>query len=192
MRSTRLVIELCIKLFIRTTQLQLNCRRVLQDIAILVLAVLDHRRIERLNDITRQIRLEPQLTVLYALVNHELVKCLQLLLQQLDVRTLVSTAKRQIHRILRRTKLVSTIQAKWRTHVFSRLHRKGAPIIVQPRALRSTLQCLRGSNRNVLHVKFGGLDNGHLLLFEALPYLCPFCLNQFLFPFFFKMSYFDV
>ncbi len=177
-RSAIDIIELRLELIIVLRQLQLQVRRIAQHIAILVLAVLDQRRIERLDDITRQIRLEPQLAVLDTLVQHELVQRIHRLHELLDFRTLLMTAKGQLHRVSRRTKLVGTIQSERNGHRHSGLHHKALTAIVQISGLSTALKRTQRRDGNALGIKSGRVDDaGHgmestcfcLVLSEKLP-----------------------
>lgn len=156
------IIKLRLELIIVLRQLQLEVRRVAQHIAILVLAVLDQRRIERLDDITRQIRLEPQLAILDALIQHELIQRSHRLHELLDFRTLLMTTKGQLHGIGRRTILVGAIQSERNGHRHCRLHDKALTAIVQVRGLGTALKRTQRRDGNTLDIEIGRVDDvGH-------------------------------
>ena len=114
-RSTLEIVELGVPLAIALWQLDLDIRRVRQDIALLVLAVLESRGVERLDDLLVEIRLEPRLGVLDTLVDHHLVELLQDSLELLQLRTLLLTAEGQIDGVLIGSLLVRKgVQAKGR------------------------------------------------------------------------------
>ena len=161
-RSAIDIIEFRLELVIVLRQLQLEVRRVAQHIAILVLAVLDQRRIERLDNITRQIRLEPQLAVLDTFVQHKLIQCTHRIHELLNFRTLLMTTKGQLHRVGRRTKLIRTIQSKRNRHRDRRLHHKTLTAIIQISRLGTALKRTQRRNGNTLGVKGGRInDVGH-------------------------------
>jgi hypothetical protein len=165
-RSAIQVIELRVEVTIALRQLHLDVRRVAQHIALLVTAVLKARCVERLNHVLAQIRLEPRLGILHALLNHQLIHLLQHTLELLKLRAIVLATERQVHRILCAILALKRVQAKRKRHGHRRLHHQTLAVVIQVRLLRATLKRLgrrksdglgreRGRESNTGHVWMG-------------------------------------
>ena len=114
-RSTLEIVELGVPLAVLLGELDLHVRRVRQDIALLVLAVLESGGIECFDDLLVEIGLEPRLGVLDTLVDHQLIELLQDRLELLQLGTLLLTAEGQIDGVLIGSLLVlERVQAKGR------------------------------------------------------------------------------
>ena len=91
------VIELGVPLAVALWQLHLDVRRIRQNVALLVLAVLERRGVERLNDLAIQVGLEPCLRVLDTLIDHELIHLLKNTHELLDLRALLVATEGEVH-----------------------------------------------------------------------------------------------
>ena len=150
------VIELGVPLAVTLRQLHLDVRRVRENVALLILAVLEGRCVERLDDLAIQVGLEPRLRVLDALVNHELVHLLKNAHELLDLRALVVAAEGEVHRVLVLTLLVrKCIKAKGRGHRDSGLHHKALTVVVQVRLLGTALKRAESGKGNRLGLEIG-------------------------------------
>jgi len=162
-RAALQVIELRVPLTVALRQLDLDIRRIRQHVALLVLAVLERRGVERLDDLAIQVGLEPRLGILDTLVNHELVHLLQNTHELLDLRALLVATEGEVHRILVLTLLIGKgVEAKGRGHGDGGLHDEALAIVVQVCLLRTALQRARRREGNRLGLEAGREDNvGH-------------------------------
>ena len=153
------VIELGVPLTIALRQLDLNVRRVAQDIALLVLAEFQGWRIERLDHLLVQIGLEPRLGVLDTLVDHHLIHLLQHTLELLQLRTLLLAAEGEIDGVLRAILGLEGVQAKRARHRHRGLHDQTTAIVVQVRLLGTRLQGARRGDRDALGLEVRRVDD---------------------------------
>ena len=166
-RKTRIraamdIVELGLKVIAVLAKGHLQIRGIRRWLAILTHAVFDARRVERLDDLTAHVGLEPRLAVLDTLVNHLLVQRRQRIQELLDVVALLLTAKGDVDGILGRAKLVIHVQTKGKRHGHSGLHGQRLTIVVEVGGLGAILERARGRDGNAGSVKLGGVDNaGH-------------------------------
>ena len=158
-RAAIQVIELGVPLTIALRQLDLDVRRIAQDIALLVLAVLQGWRIERLDHILVQIGLEPRLGVLDALIDHHLIHLLQHTLELLQLRTLLLTTEGEIDGVLRTILGLERVEAKRARHRHRGLHDQTTAIVVQVRLLGTRLQGARRGDRDALGLEVRRVDD---------------------------------
>lgn len=158
-RSTVQIVELGVPLAVTLRQLDLDVRRVREDIALLVLAVLQSRRVERLNHLLVQIGLEPGLGILDALVNHELIHLLEHLLELLELRAIVNAAEGKIHRVLRAVLRLKRIQTEGRRHRNGGLHHQALAAVVQVRLLRTAGKSSWSGQSDHLGLERGRVDD---------------------------------
>ena len=156
------IIELGLKVIAVLAKIHLQIRGIRSRLAILAHAVFDARRVERLDDLTAHLGLEPRLAVLDTLVNHLLVQRRQSIQELLDVIALLLTAKGDVHGILGRAELVIHVQAEGKRHGHGGLHGQRLAIVVEVGGLGAILERARGRDGNTGRVKLGGVDNaGH-------------------------------
>ena len=158
-RSAIQIVELGVPFAIALRQLDLDVRRIAQDIALLVLAVLQGWRVERLDYLLVQIRLEPCLGILDALLNHHGVHLLQHLLELLQLRTLLLTAEGEIDGVLRTILRLEGVQAKRARHRHCGLHDQTTAIVVQVRLLGTAVQRARRGDRDALGLEVRRVDD---------------------------------
>ena len=159
-RSTLEIVELGVPLTVALWQLDFHVRRVRQDIALLVLAVLESWSVECFDDLLVEIRLEPRLGVLDALIDHQLIELLKNCLELLQLGTLLLTTERQIDGVLVGSLLIlEGIQAKRRGHGNRGLHDQTTAIVVQIGLLCTALQNARGRDGDRLGVEGRRVNN---------------------------------
>jgi len=102
------IIDEHIKLAIVLTKCHLESRRVRLEIAVLVLTELDTGCVERLDNIAREILLEPGTRVAYGVVNHPIIQSVESLVDAHHLGTLsvIIATKGQIHTVLHWASLV--------------------------------------------------------------------------------------
>jgi len=159
-RSTLEIVELGVPLTVALWQLDFHVRRVRQDIALLVLAVLESWSVECFDDLLVEIRLEPRLGVLDALIDHQLIELLKNRLELLQLGTLLLTTERQIDGVLVGSLLIlEGVQAKRRGHGNRGLHDQTTAIVVQIGLLCTALQNARGRDGDRLGVEGRRVNN---------------------------------
>jgi hypothetical protein len=104
------IIELNIKLSFTLTELELDGRRIGLDVSISILRPVDSRSVERLDDITGLSLLEPELGVGNTLINHELIKLIEEVVDLLDLIIVIIATKRDVDAILDGTRLVIDVE----------------------------------------------------------------------------------
>ena len=156
------IVELGLKVIAVLAKGHLQIRGIRSRLAIRTHAVFDARRVERLNDLTAHVGLEPRLAVLDTLVNHLLVQRRESIQELLDVLALLLTAKGDVDGILGRAELVVDVQAKRKGHGHGGLHGQRLTIVVEVGRLGAILERARSRDGNAGGVELGGVDNaGH-------------------------------